>query len=154
MDNAVGNFADIVQRFCEWAEESPDDPLQEMQTAQRLLAELLYRVLALPDLEPSDDEYEDVITIEQRKQIYGRFASLPLQGYWDMHDPLNEGEKEPAYNLLADDLGDIYKDIKEGLHLYKEGKINDAVWEWRFHFSGHWGQHLTNALRAIYSYLN
>jgi hypothetical protein len=153
-DVAIQKFADAVQRFCVWAESLPGDPFQEMKIAQQLLSELQFRVVALPDLEPSEEDYVDVITSEQRKDVYGRFMVLPVQGYWDTYDPLGEEGKEPVFNLLPDDLADIYKDIKEGLKLFEEGKINDAVWEWRFHFEGHWGRHLTSAQRAIYSYFS
>ena len=51
---------------------------------------------------------------------------------------------------MSDDLGDIYRDVKEGLLLLAEGLSADAVWHWRFNFWSHWGEHSVNALRIIH----
>lgn len=75
-----------------------------------------------------------------------RFSNLPVNGYWDVFDPLLEAEKEPVWNSLADDLADIYQDIKEDLVLFDAGQVEEAVWQWRFHFLIHWGKHLTTEL--------
>lgn len=83
--------------------------------------------------------------------IYQKFALLPVTGYWDVFDLLEE--TEPVFNSLADDVADIYHDLKNGLSVYEAQYIVEAVWYWRFHFQVHWGQHLVRAQRAIHKYL-
>jgi hypothetical protein len=79
---------------------------------------------------------------------------MPSDGYWDVFAPLNEEDTESVFNSLADDLADIYRDLKRGLLLYNQGHIVEAIWEWRFNFDIHWGTHLVGAQRAIHSYFS
>ena len=148
----VENFAEIVRRYCVWAESQFVEIEVEMQTAQIILAELNYFVLELPD-DDSDDEIklEDVST-EQWKAVQNRFRSLPVDGYWTIFDPSKVEEKESVYTELSDDLADIYRDIKYGLLLFDAGHFSEAIWEWKFHFRIHWGRHLLNAQKVIYSW--
>lgn len=149
IDPSVEVFAEIVQRYCSWAEGPSGEPHDEMVTARKLLAELHLSVLALPDLGPGEDT-KDNLTADDWKSVSGRFQNLPVDGYWDVFDPLNESDS--VFNALWDDLSDIYRDLREGLLLYQRGQIVEAVWEWRFHFEIHWGAHLTGAQRAIHAY--
>jgi hypothetical protein len=55
--------------------------------------------------------------------------------------------------FLADDLGDIYRDVTTGLRAFQAGHILQARWEWGFHFQHHWGEHATSAIRALHSWL-
>lgn len=86
--------------------------------------------------------------------MLSRFQNLPVDGYWDVFYPLELEKEEPIFNMLSDDLSDIYRDLKDGLVLYKKGKITEAVWEWKLHFDIHWGAHLTGAQRAIHNYFS
>ena len=149
---AVANFADVARRYCAWAETLAQDPRRDLIMARLLLSELHWAALRLPEVEPDDEETRDVVGQGEWKTVCRRFEGLPVAGYWDVFDPLKEEEKEPIFNRLPDDLADIYRDVKEGLHLYDAGRVNSAVWEWRFNFQIHWGQHLTGAQRAIHSH--
>ena len=53
---------------------------------------------------------------------------------------------------LADDLADTYFDLKEGLALQEAGETEPSrvIWEWRFSFDIHWGEHALSALRSLY----
>ena len=151
IEPAVEAFAEIVQRYCSWAESPSGVPRDEMLTARKFLAELHLSVLNLPDLGLGEDT-NDVLSSDERKSVYGRFQNFPVNGYWDVFDPLKE--EAPVFNAIPDDLSDIYGDLKEGLLLYNRGQIVEAVWEWRFNFEIHWGAHLTGAQRAIHSYFS
>ena len=52
---------------------------------------------------------------------------------------------------LADDIADVYRDLRTGLRKWQRGESGGALWEWRFNFEAHWGQHADDALRAIHS---
>ena len=154
VDPAVERFVDTVRRYCALAEGAAGEPHQDIILVRQLLSELHFAAVNLPRVDLGDEEEQESepISQEQWKQVYNRFNNLPLNGYWDVFDPLKEEEKEPLYNELADDLADIYRDVKEYLPLYEAGSISEAVWQWRFHFLIHWGQHLTGAQRALHSY--
>ena len=84
-------------------------------------------------------------------RVYEKFCSLRVTKYFDVFNPLTE--EDPVVNNLADDLADIYRDLKAGLSLYERAKPIDAAWEWRVGFLSHWGQHLVGAQRAIHEFL-
>ena len=149
---SVKEFAEVGRRYCEWAEGSALEPNEDMLAARCLLAELHIAAINLPENSPDTDDAEDRTFPEQWHAVCRRFSNLPVRGYWDVFDPLQD--EKPVFNTLWDDLTDTYQDIKEGLLLFDDGKIEEAIWEWRFHFQIHWGAHLTGAQRAIHSYFN
>jgi hypothetical protein len=63
-------------------------------------------------------------------------------------------DKEPTQGWLVDDFADIYRDLK--IELTKIEKIGtdeaveDALWQLKWSFTNHWGQHCINALRALH----
>jgi hypothetical protein len=149
---ALDEFVGIARRYCAWAESSAGDPPQEMYQVREFLAELHLAVVRLPETDFDDSERKDAVSHDDWKKVLERFSNLPVVEYWDVFDPLEE--KEPLWNSLADDLADIYRDVKRDLLLFDAGHVDEAVWQWRFHFLIHWGQHLTGAQRAIHSYIN
>ncbi|MBP6003642.1 MAG: DUF5063 domain-containing protein [Pyrinomonadaceae bacterium] len=149
----IQKFVEIAKQFCTWIEGSPDDAELEIAAIQRLLADLHAAVVRLEDLE-CGDVMEDEVSTEYWKLVRERFINLPFDGYWDIFDPLDLEPEPPVFNLLSDDLADIYGDVKEGLLLYEKGFVVEAVWQWRFTFSTHWGHHLTGAQRAVHCYLS
>ena len=148
----VMSFADIARRYCEWAEGSPLGPGEDLLTARHLLAELHVAAIDLPENSPDTEGADDRTLPKQWHAVCKRFSNLPIGGYWDVFDPLKNDS--PVFNTLWDDLTDIYRDLKEGLILFDSGEIDEALWEWRFNFQIHWGQHLTCAQRAIHSYFS
>lgn len=87
-----------------------------------------------------------------RRRIANLLAGQSL--YWEVFDPYEQDK--PVTGALDDDLADIYRDLKEGL-LVSSGigaaDIEEATWHWRFLFLTHWGDHLTDALRALHRVL-
>lgn len=69
-----------------------------------------------------------------------------------MFYPAKLFEEEPLTGDLADDLADVYRDLKPGLVLYEGGHIDEAVWHWNFHFNIHWGRHAAEALYAMHAF--
>jgi hypothetical protein len=149
VDAAVHEFAEIAERYCAWAESPLGGGDEEMLTARRLLAELHRAAINLPDL-GSSENVEVAVPAEKWAVVCRRFHQLPVNKYWDVFNPFEY--EEPVLNTLFDDLTDIYRDLKRGLLIYEQGKLTEAVWEWRFNFEGHWGAHLTGAQRAIHAY--
>ena len=150
--DTIQNFVDVARRYCVWAEGPPAEPDEDMHTAQRLLADLHAAVLALPDHFPDVETPDDALTATDWRKISGRFQHLPVLGYWDLFNPLEE--EGPVFNTLWDDFSDIWRDLKEALIVYDRGEVDEAVWQWRFNFDIHWGHHLTGAQRAIHAYFS
>lgn len=86
--------------------------------------------------------------------------------YWQVFDPTyseHDGQpglgwkredKEASPGWLVDDFWSIYKDLE--FELYKIDTIStdesaeDALWQMKFGFSHHWGNHCINALRYFH----
>ena len=149
---AIDNFAVMARRFCSWAEDSiGSDSFSEMQFARSILAELHLGILNVPPQELTDEDHASP-EVGNWHEVLKRFSKLPVDGYWDVFDPLKEDE--PVFNSLADDLADIYRDLKAELYFFDKNEIANAVWEWRFNFIIHWGAHLVGAQRAIHAYVS
>jgi Domain of unknown function (DUF5063) len=152
MSKPIEQFADIVRRFCQWAESEPQDPTSEARTARRLLAELYLQAIDLPKA-PSDADAPEIAQ-EQYQSVFKRFGALPFNYYSECFNPLAIPAEQPVTADLADDLADIWRDLKRGLALYESGSVEAAAWEWGFHFNTHWGHHTCGALYALQTWFS
>ena len=146
----VGAFRAAAERFCAWAEVAPSDPAQDLYLAMRHVSELYSLALAMPDADVDPSVAQEFIDKSDHKAIYTRFRSLPLQYYGEIFDPTRVPPEEPSVGDLADDLLDIYTDVKAGLLLFREGHAPEATFQWKFTWGVHWGRHATSALRAMH----
>ena len=132
-------------------------------SAEHLLAELarvlpvLYEAalrLPYPVVETAELP-QTRLTHEQWRKVFDRLRAV-LGGddlYWTVV-PFGEDERAELTASLADDLADIYRDVKEGLDLAAAGASdNEVLWQWRFNFWAHWGRHAVEALRTIHARL-
>ena len=107
------------------------------------LLDLYSKALYLPEIEPKDTEALD-FDIPVPKIDFGQYDH-----YWEIFNPYHLDE--PLEASLSDDIIDIYRDIKRGLLLYEKNKDIEAIWQWRFNFDIHWGNHVVDAIRALHS---
>ncbi|WP_339607372.1 DUF5063 domain-containing protein [uncultured Roseivirga sp.] len=74
--------------------------------------------------------------------------------YWEVFDPTYEKEDEPTQGWLVDDFSDIYYELKSNLNkidlIGTDQSIEGALWEMKFMFHHHWGNHCINAMRALH----
>lgn len=142
------DFSEVARLFCDWAEKGS----LTSEQAQQHLADLHACILRVQLLTPEGEgDCEDFLTNEDWKRIYNRFQTLEPHIYRNVYDPL---EDQPGVDIapLADDLADIYRDVKEGLVLFDRGLFEEAIWQWRYNFQIHWGRHLTAALTALHAH--
>lgn len=68
-------------------------------------------------------------------------------GYWEYFSP---GDRlSSVAGNLADDLADVYGDLKRGLDVRRKCE-SCAVFEWTNNLV-HWGEHATSAMRVLHS---
>ncbi|HET9267229.1 MAG TPA: DUF5063 domain-containing protein [Vicinamibacterales bacterium] len=60
----------------------------------------------------------------------------------------------PIVGHLADDISEVFADIRKALVLFDRGHVEAALWEWTFGFQTHWGRHAVSAIRALHSHLS
>jgi Domain of unknown function (DUF5063) len=145
-------FHECVKEFCSWAESESDKPEVELVKALHLLSRLYSNALMLK-MANCVTEHEAIhISNEQWNIIFKRFGSLPFNYYPDVDDITEIETPSTSLGDVADDLADIYRDLKAGLWLYEQGYELEADYEWKFNFNVHWGIHAVNAMNALHSY--
>lgn len=112
----------------------------------RALDALVWEYHKSSDVDPDDNETE-APEIEYRA-IYKRAgAAFPELGYYSKVDPIEGLEQCIGLADAIDDLTDIARDLKEVLWHIENTSLSNAVWEFRFGYQTHWGEHL-HSLRA------
>ncbi len=147
----VGDFVEVARTYCTWAEGPPASPEQEARVALGLLVRLYGLALELPEL--SGDQEAKCIDHSEWQKMFRRFDVLPFNYYNRVFNPLPVSSEAPGVGDLADDLADIWRDLRPGLKLLDEGHVDAAVWAWRNSFSMHWGRHATGAIQALHGWL-
>ena len=150
----IAEFTRLSREYCDWCEGPRGaDERQLHYQATRHLARLYAAALELPDVELGDeDEAEGCDVDDDRARVLRSFADLPFQYYREIFDPVVDKAENAVVGDLADDLTDIYIDLKRGLVILERCTETAAVFEWRCSFGFHWGRHATSALRALHCY--
>ena len=146
-------FAEQARRFCRWAMGEDGDAMNAAFALRRVSA--LYAAaleLPLPFTKGMPAELAEA-DAPSESRVAAHVASLKPLVHWEIFDPLHDPPEEPVAGSIADDLGDIYRDVARGLVLFECGDRAEALWEWGFNFRIHWGAHATGAIRALHAYL-
>ncbi len=146
-------FAAAAEQFCAWAEGESRGIVSDARLARALISELFRRAIDLPEQSDWNGDAPE-ISIDRYTRVYQRFGSLPFNFYSECSNPLIVPAEEPITADLADDLADVWRDVKGGLLLFGDGNITAAAWHWRFHFEIHWGHHASAALYALQSWFS
>jgi hypothetical protein len=151
-DAAVDSFASEAHAYCEWFEK-PNDwmPLVMVQR----VASLYCSALRLPDVDAEflpDGIDTPTLPTAELERLRSSLPGLPFQYYWELFHSVTDEADEPVCGDLAEDLLEIYKDVKEGLLAFEAGERILAVWHWRNTFGIHWGRHATSAIKALHDF--
>ncbi len=152
-------FAASANEYCKYLESSAEiSGLEIMKVMQRLLPFIYLRASLLPLLEPLLEETnEKTVTEFDWTRIHDNLLSKfgnndPFPVIVSLGDPT-----DGLYTgSIAENLSDIYQDLKDFIVSYKNGNeevMNDAVWEVLMNFEEFWGRKLLNVLTAIHMLL-
>lgn len=152
-ETSLDDFALAARQFCDWAEckSSAGTARSEMLVARRHLSSLLVMAVNLPQFECA--WRDSTLTHDDWTETFERFGVLPVGYYGGVCDPLEVPAGDTALGDLADDLADIWRDLKEGLLLFDKGERNAGGFSWQDSFDTHWGQHAADALAVIQFWL-
>ncbi|WP_286228488.1 DUF5063 domain-containing protein [Neobacillus mesonae] len=140
----VGNFFLSALNYCKIVEDlNSSKGKKDLNNLLVSLLDLYLKALYLPDVEPENDEVSDI------KLSVPQILLDEYDHYWKVFNPYHLDE--PVGASLSDDILDIYKDVKKGIILYEKNKYSEAIWEWKFNFEIHWGNHAVDAIRALHS---
>jgi hypothetical protein len=158
MQEGVNQFADVAAQFCRFIDHRREFGAGAfVRECARLLSTLYLLAIELPDVSVGSTGTPSPVVshetaVEIARDVGNKLGDYNI--YWLLFDPFEV--TEPVAGELSDDLTDIYKELLEGLSVFRAGSDQqrlEAIWHWRFGFEVHWGRHLVAALRPIQSIL-
>jgi hypothetical protein len=156
----VVEFVAVANEYCKYAEHGGNIKGDEiLRILQRILPLMYLKASLLPALEPVfEDGNEKFVTESDWSRINimfrEKFGSADLFQY--LHEDRQNEPETIVSSSIAENMADIYQDLKDFLLLYQTGTtevMNDAVWECRMNFENIWGQKLVNSLKEIHRFI-
>ena len=151
MQTETNDLLKIARQYCaiiESLEEGNRRPLAQLnEILPRLHAAMIAQVPL--NMDGADDPNID---LDQRFELFSRLHRLlgDLDAYWMEYDVTPD--RQEMSGSLADDLTDIYCELKLGLsHLEGPDDTGRTLGIWRTGFCRHWGQHVVDAERHLYA---
>jgi hypothetical protein len=155
-------FKTAAERYCALFESQATDDDRWAEAVLSALAQLYAAAHRLPDFGLSD-EAPDIpdsldVTHEEWRSLFDFVKRLlgAQEAYWAYFDPSEpaDSDEQPIFHSLADDLADIYRDIKPRLRAWETGDdryLETIVFDWKTPlFGSHWGVHAVSAMRALH----
>jgi hypothetical protein len=156
----VVEFVAVANEYCKYAEHAGELKGEELlRILQRLLPLLYLKATFLPEFAPYfEDGNEKFVSESDYTLIHDAFKLKfgSANDYLEVFDEKINDSEGPVISSLAEDMTDIYQDLKDFILLYQTGTMevmNDALWECRMNFENLWGQKLVNAMRAIHKFI-
>ncbi|MFB7876657.1 DUF5063 domain-containing protein [Nocardia sp. NPDC056064] len=154
----VVTFEASAREFCAAIETIDGTPagIELPRTLVPLLATMLAAAAHLPRVEPTAATLPTTIDHDAWYECYTRCTTTlgPLDIYWTNRDLADPGAHLTA-GSVADDLADIWRDLRTGLDALDSGSHwQDVTFDWRLSYLGHWGNHAVAALRPLHAALH
>lgn len=143
----VHELFDLARRYCALIDSSGSDNPSWL----RLVAALLPRLHAAVSSVHGDSgaAHDHPVDLDARFELFSHLRELlaDRDGYFLEFDRAQEGA-DAMTGSLADDLTDIYCELKAGLRAYETdpARARDA---WSMGYECHWSQHLVDAERHL-----
>jgi hypothetical protein len=156
VDQLIDSFEDLARRYCKLLEdETPIGASIFARECLILLLRLYDGAMRLPDTAAGEEDAPRISHETWKLMFDSISARMPGHDcYWTVFEPLDSSPPSPVVGSLAEDVADIWRDLKSGLLLIDHGgpnSRNSAVWEWRFNFESHWGRHAVEAITVLHA---
>ncbi|MGB5305245.1 MAG: DUF5063 domain-containing protein [Gammaproteobacteria bacterium] len=150
LTESLTEMVEIAQSYCRLIEQQGRIPGGWLESLYQLLPQLHSAVTALNAYDTGDLPLLEV-DLDERFELYSRLRKQlgERDSYWLEFDA--SPEQLHMSGSLADDLTDIYFDLKHGLELLDEAWPQRAAQAWQSSYRAHWGQHLVDAERHLYA---
>ncbi len=147
MNGKTRHVADLAQQYCQLIEASSVSQVNWLQQVSDLLPRLHAAVTSFSRA-GEDDGIGCVADLDARFELFTDLRQLlgDRDGYWLEFDRI--GDNDVKTGSLADDLTDIYCELKYGLRFLDEDP-DGAVQGWLNGFEDHWCHHLVDAERHL-----
>lgn len=154
----VVEFVTVGVQYCSFLETFENENLNSLTDKLTKLLPLLYlKAAMLPDVEIEYDIYPEVtVTEEDYNYIVSRLFNIYKSNdtYLEVFVEDMKYSDTPISASIAEDLADIYQDIKNFIAVYEQGmeeNMSEALFSCRENFKLYWGQKSVNVLRALHS---
>lgn len=156
--NPTIEFVTVAVEYCIFLERFEGVTTEEFTDRLTKLLPLLYlKAQLVPEVQDLDlGDVEDAVTEEDYNFVLNRVTAVMGQ-YNDFLEVFVEDMQysaEPIIAYVAENLADIYQDIRNFVAIYERGvdeHMNEALYVCMDHFKHLWGQTLVNVLRALHS---
>lgn len=143
-------MAELARSYCDLVEHLNENDPKWLRKMAILLPRLHAAVAGLGFTE--ETEHSLMPDLDARFELFSRLRRLlgERDAYWMEFDVAHDGQSMSG--SLADDLTDIYCELKYGLKLLDgpPGEPKQALNGWCSGYKIHWGQHLVDAERHLY----
>lgn len=134
VDQPIDSFEDLARRYCNLLDaETPIGASLFARECLILLLRLYEGAMRLPDTVACKEDAPRVSHQAWKTMFDSIGRRMPGRDvYWTVFEPLELEPETPVVGLLADDLADVWRDLKSGLLLIDNGGPNcrnRAVWE-------------------------
>ncbi|QGU33904.1 DUF5063 domain-containing protein [Thermochromatium tepidum] len=143
------DLARLARRYCELIENRATQRGVWLARIAELLPRLHAGISSLDATELPPGEPLEPVDLDARFELFSQLRRLlaDRDAYWLEFDSVDDGMTAMT-GSLADDLTDIYYELKQGLRLF-ESDPERAVATWASGYRQHWGQHLVDAERHL-----
>ncbi len=154
----VLEFVTVANEFCHFTESIDAHQRKEfVHKTQKVLTLLYLKASMLPQVEDLLEETPEKFVSEDDYNYLQRKITTKMgefDTYQEVFDPDMQYSDAPIAASLAENITDIYQDLKDFTLAYRIGTLevmNDALFECQQNFEHYWGQKLVNALRALHA---
>lgn len=150
LTETLAEMVGVAESYCQLIERTGWENGDWLESLFKLMPRLHLAVTALTAYDTDDTPLPDV-NLDERFELYSRLRKVlgERDSYWLEFDAAPE--EIHMSGSLADDLTDIYFDLKHGLLLLDEAWPQRAAQVWQSSYRRHWGQHLVDAERHLYA---
>ncbi len=158
---AVIEFVAVANEVCSFFEQVEGFTRPDfIDKSRKILPLLYYKAALLPGTDTVYEEGTEKFVSEENWQVIHDAILKKLGKYNDypeIIDPVLRDTEDSVGGSIAENLADLYQDLKDFILLYRMGTVelmNDALWECQQHFDQSWGQKLLNSLRALHNLIH
>lgn len=154
IDTASESLTAVAREYCDLIESLGwvgADPSTLVGHLSYLLPRLHAAVIVLGDAENAGG-FSAPVDLERRFDLYSRLHRIlgERDPYWMEFDVARDGQEMSG--SLADDLTDIYWELRAGLdRINEETDLAPTLRSWGAGYRLNWGQHLVDAERHLYT---
>ncbi len=160
ISRAILEMITVANEFCHYLDTCEKRPKREIFEFINRIGPLLYlKGSLLPEIEVMDpDANERFVTQENWESIFTLLRDKfgKDDEYWTI-DPEHINETEPLKASLAENIADIYQDMKDLILLYQKNTFaarENAVSECKNLFASHWGYRIGKIMIRLHHLLN